>query len=67
MGGLQVENGYIQEALTTSCMLRILEEIMKEILIFLGGVMFGGFVGMIVFCLITVGKFKNTERKNIGE
>ena len=37
------------------------EEIMKELLIFLGGAICGGFVSFLLFCAITVSKSKDNE------
>lgn len=40
------------------------EEIMKELLIFLGGAICGGFVSFLLFCAITVSKSKDNEYRN---
>ena len=40
------------------------EEIMKELLIFLGGAMCGSFFSILLFCLITAGKSKDNEYRN---
>ena len=42
------------------------EEIMKELLIFLGGAICGGFVATVVFCVMSAKKFKKIESKNRG-
>lgn len=40
------------------------EEVMKELLIFLGGAMCGGFFSILLFCLIIAGKSKDSEYRN---
>lgn len=40
------------------------EEVMKELLIFLGGAMCGSFFSILLFCLITAGKSKDSEYRN---
>ena len=40
------------------------EEVMKELLIFLGGAMCGSFFLILLFCLITAGKSKDSEYRN---
>ena len=40
------------------------EEIMKELLIFLGGAICGEFVSFLLFCAITVSKSKDNEYRN---
>lgn len=41
-----------------------MEEVMKELLIFLGGAIFGSLISILFFCVITVGKSKDGEYRN---
>lgn len=41
-----------------------MDEVTKELLIFLGGAMRGSYVIMALFCLIAVGKSKDCEYRN---
>lgn len=41
-----------------------MEEVMKELLIFLGGAIFGSLISILLFCVITVGKSKDGEYRN---
>ena len=40
------------------------EEVMKELLIFLGGAMCGSFFSFLLFCAITISKSKDNEYRN---
>lgn len=63
MGGLQVK-AYEQGDVSLPAYTDNTEEVMKELLIFLGGAMCGSFFSILYFCLINAGKSKDSEYRN---
>ena len=69
MGGLQIKQHIgVGSSNAPDALVKGAETKMKEILIFLGGAMFGGLVAFLTFCMLAGIRMKSeTKKKRYGE